>query len=236
MQLRKAIQYGWTVLLLVPSAFAQQTYVSRYDLFTGYTFLDSPAVGLFENGFHTQVGIRPKTWYSIGFDYSVTSGNLTITPNLLPSGLQQQLGAQLAALAAAGLIPSGYTLSVPAGSFTQSFALGPQLAYRHFKHLTLFLRPSFGAIRETATPHPADPIAAGIVASLVPAGKKTDWTGFYGVGYGVDVLLTKHFAIRTQSDLVWDHLFNDLLANGRWTVRFSVGPAFNFGRNIAEHH
>jgi hypothetical protein len=28
------------------------------------------------------------------------------------------------------------------------------------------------------------------------------------------------------------HLFNDLLRNGRWTVRFSAGPAFNFGKNI----
>jgi hypothetical protein len=32
--------------------------------------------------------------------------------------------------------------------------------------------------------------------------------------------------------VVWDHLFSSLLANGRWTVRYSVGPAFYFGRNI----
>lgn len=236
MRVSTAIRYGWTLLLLLPSAFAQQTYVSRYDLFTGYTFLDSPAVGLFENGFHTQVGIRPRTWYSLGFDYSVASGPLTITPNLLPTALQQTLGAQLAALAAAGRLPPGYALTVPADSLTQTFAAGPELTYRHFSKVTLFLRPSLGAIRETATPKPTDPIATAIVAGLVPTGHKTDWTGFFGFGYGFDVNLTKHFAIRTQSDLVWDHLFNDLLANGRWTVRFSVGPAFNFGRNIAERH
>jgi hypothetical protein len=28
-----------------------------------------------------------------------------------------------------------------------------------------------------------------------------------------------------QADLVRDHLFNDLLTNGRYTVRFSCGPA-----------
>jgi hypothetical protein len=31
---------------------------------------------------------------------------------------------------------------------------------------------------------------------------------------------------------VWDHLFPDLLQEGRFTVRFSCGPAFNFGSNI----
>jgi hypothetical protein len=31
---------------------------------------------------------------------------------------------------------------------------------------------------------------------------------------------------------VHDHLFSDLLTEGRYTVRFSTGPAFNFGPNI----
>jgi hypothetical protein len=33
--------------------------------------------------------------------------------------------------------------------------------------------------------------------------------------------------------LGYDHLFNDLLKDGRYVVRFSVGPAFNVGKNIA---
>ena len=221
-------------LLLASSAFGQQSYVTKYDLFTGYAFLDSPKIGLFENGFQFQVGMRPKKWVSLGFDYSISTGDLTITPDLLPTALQQQLGQQLGALAAAGKLPPGYSLVVPSSSTTQTFAAGPQLAYRHFSKVTLFVRPSFGAIREVATPKPADPIAAAVVAGLTPSGKKTDWQGFYGVGYGFDILLSKHVAIRTQSDLVWDHLFNDILKDGRWTVRFSVGPCFNFGRNIVE--
>jgi len=220
------------VLLLAPAGFSQQTYVTRFDLYTGYAFLDSPKVGLFENGFQTQFGFRPRTWVSLGFDYSITRGNLTVTPDLLPTALQQQLGAQLGLLAAAGQLPSGYTLVVPASSTTQSFAAGPQFAYRHFSKLTFFLRPSLGAIREVATPKPKDPIAAAIAAELAPAGKKTDVTGFYGFGYGVDILLSRHFGIRAQGDLVWDHLFNDLLREGRWTTRFSIGPCFNFGPNI----
>jgi hypothetical protein len=83
----------------------------------------------------------------------------THTPNLLTIALQQQLAAELAALAAAGKLPPGYTLSVPASSLTQTFAAGPQLSYRHFKKVTIFLRPSLGYIREAATPKPTDPIA-----------------------------------------------------------------------------
>lgn len=221
------------MLLLPPAVFGQQTYVTRYDFYAGYANLNSPKIGLVEHGMQMQVGMRPRTWVSLGFDYSISSGDLTITPDLLPVALQQTLGAQLGQLAAAGRLPAGYQLTVPTSSVTNSFAAGPQFAYRHFKRVTLFVRPSMGAIREKATPNPGEPIAAAIVKQLVPSGQKTDWQGFYGVGYGFDVLFTKHFAIRAQGDLVWDHLFNDLLQYGRWTSRFSVGPCFNFGRNIA---
>jgi hypothetical protein len=190
---------------------------------------------LFENGFATQVGFRPRTWLSAGFDYSFTTGDLNLTPNLLPSSLQQQLAGLLAALAAQGLVPPGYRLVVPTHSRTQTFAVGPQLAYRHFTHLTLYARPVFaGAIYERATPNPrpGDAIGAIIVKQLAPSGVKTDTTWFLGFGGGFDVLLSRHFSIRAQADLVHDHLFNDLLRDGRWTMRFSAGPAFNFGRNI----
>jgi hypothetical protein len=214
---------------------AEQTYVTRYDAYVGYAFLNSSSVNLFENGFAAQFGFRPRTWYSVGFDYSFSRGDLVLTPNLLPTDLAQRLGSQLAALSAAGRLPPGYALVVPTHSQTQTFAVGPQLAYRHWKPVTLFLRPVFaGAIREVATPKPGDPIATAIVAQLAPSGKKRDWTWFLGFGGGFDLNLTRHLALRTQVDLVHDHLFNDLLKNGRFTVRFSVGPAFNFGRNIAK--
>lgn len=227
------IALGILFLLCLPLPLpGQQAYVSRFDLYTGYAFLDSTKIGLFENGFHTQFGYRYKTWVSLGFDYSVTSGNMTLTPGLLPVALQQELGQQLAYLAAVGQLPPGYALRVPAHAVTNSFALGPQLAYRHFSHATFFIRPSIGAIREGATPHPTDPIASAIAAQLVPSGYKRDWQGFYGVGAGFDILVSKHLGLRTQADYVYDHLFNDLLQNGRWTTRFSIGPCFNFGKNI----
>jgi hypothetical protein len=228
------IAAGLFLVLSLPLA-GQQSYVSRYDLYAGYAFLNSPKIGLFENGFHTQFGVRPRTWVSLGFDYSITAGDLTLTPSLLPDALQALLGAQLGQLVKAGVIPPSYALSVGAHSITHSFAMGPQFAYRHFSKVTLFIRPSIGAIREGATPTVPtnDPVAAGVIKELAPTGYKSDWQGFYGVGGGFDILFSKHFALRTQADYVYDHLFNDLLKDGRWTTRFSIGPCFNFGRNIA---
>ncbi len=222
------------LLLLTGPASGQQTDITRFDAYVGYGFLDSPHIGLFENGVAMQVGYRPKRWYSVGFDYTVAKGNLVLTPNLLPTALQQQLGAQLGQLAAAGVIPSNYNLAVSTDSVTQTFAVGPQLAYRGMTHATLFFRPVFaGAIHEAATPHPADPIATGVAKELAPRGVKTDTAPFIGFGGGFDIIITRNFSIRTQADLVYDHLFNDLLRDGRFTVRFSVGPAFNFGPKLA---
>ncbi len=221
-------------LLLAQAAAAQQTYVTRYDAFVGYTYLNSPAISLAENGVHIQVGLRPAFWYSLGLDYSTASGDLLLKPDMLTSELQTRLGQQLQALAAAGKIPAGYALQVPTRSRTQTFAAGPQLAYRHWKPVTLLLRPSIGLIREAAVPDPKDPIAAGIVKQLAPSGKKVDWTPFYGVGGGVDLNVSRHLGLRIQVDVVRDHLFPGLLATSRNTVRFSIGPCFNFGRNIVK--
>jgi hypothetical protein len=223
-----------TALMLGATAVCQQTYVTRYDAFFGYAHLNSPAIKLPESGIQFQIGFRPSTRYSVGFDFSQATGNLTLSSNLLPDALRQQLGAQLAQLAAGGLLPAGYTLVVPAHSRTQTFSLGPQLAFRRFRRVTLFLRPSCGAIREVATPQPKDAIAQGIVAQLVPSGKKRDWTGFFGAGGGIDLNFSNHVSFRIQGDYVYDHLFNDLLKNGRRTVRMGIGPCFNFGRNIVE--
>lgn len=221
-------------LCFSPHASGEQKYVSRYDAFVGYSYFDSPKISLVEHGFHVQIGYRPRTWYSLGFDYSRVTGDLKLTPDLLPTALQQTLTAQLTHLAQLGMLPAGYNLAVTSNSETQTFAMGPQLAYRRWQAITPFIRPSLGAIREVATPTPSDPIAKGIVAQLAPAGKKTDWQGFYGVGGGFDINVTKHVALRIHADFVYDHLFDDILKDGRHTIRFSIGPAFNFGRNIAE--
>jgi hypothetical protein len=222
------------LVALAAPALAQQKYVSQFDVFTGYTFLNSPKINLFEPGFHTQFGMRRNTWLTLGFDYSITAGDMTLSPELLPDALQASLKTTLGQLAAAGKLPAGYVLSVPAHSNTQTFAAGPQVTYRGLNKVSLFIRPSMGAIRELATPKPKDAIATLVVQGLAPTGEKRDWQGFFGVGGGIDFNFSRHVALRVQADQVWDHLFNDILKNGRWTTRFSIGPAFNFGKNILE--
>src|SRR5271157_3452387 len=136
------------LVLLASPVFGQQEYVGRFDAFGGFTYLNSPHIKLAEKGFHIQVGARVVRWLSLGFDYSRVTGDLTLTPNLLPDALAAQLAAEIAAYKAGGLLPASYTLSVPASSTTQTFAAGPQVSFRHWKYLTLFIRPDLGAIHE----------------------------------------------------------------------------------------
>ena len=232
--------YRWAAVvllqcLLAAGALGQQTYISRFDQFDGYTYLNSPLVSLAENGFHTQFGVRPVPWLALGFDYSVSKGDLSLTPSLLTTQLQQSLGAELQQLVALGAIPATYQLVAPAHSVTQTFAAGPELLFHHFKSITIFVRPSVGVIHETATPQVTDPIEAMVVQQLAPTGKKTDNAVFYGFGGGVDVNFSRHVILRMQGDFVRDHLFSDLIQNSRNTVRLSIGPAFEFGKNIAKN-
>ena len=232
------------VMLLAVPVFGQQSYVTRFDFYGGYGFLDSPKVSLFENGAAFQIGVRPKTWLSVGFDYTIAAGNLTILSTQLLPALQTQLQTAIGQGIAAGVFPppTSYNYSalyVPAHSKTQTFALGPELVYRHFSKVTLFVRPVYaGIIHETATPQPQDAVVKTLVfgvpglPGLITGPSKTDSVWFVGFGGGFDILFGKHFAWRTQADLVWDHLFPDLLQEGRFTTRFSCGPAFNFGPNI----
>lgn len=221
-------------VLMGGRAFGQQAYVGHFDVYGGYAYLNSPHISLGESGFQTQAGVRVRRWMTLGFDFSAETDDTKITPGLLTSALQTQLGAQLQQLVGAGVIPATYSLTVPIHSETQTYAGGPQFAYHGFSRFTLFIRPSCGAMHETATPHPGDPIATAIVAQLAPSGKKRDTVAFYGVGGGVDINLSDHVAIRVQADFVHDHLFDDLLKDSRNTVRIGIGPAFQFGRNVGK--
>lgn len=220
--------------LLAPQALAQQSYVGLFDVYGGFTYLASPDINLDTRGFHLQAGVNPKTWLAFGFDYSRSTGHTDITPSLLTSTLQTQLGGQIAGLITEGVIPPNYALAVPFDATTQTFAAGPQLMIRHWSAVTLFVRPSIGAIHEDATLHGTDPVSQAIVAQLTPTGKETDWTGFYGFGGGAELNFGGHFSLRMQADFVHSHLFSDVLKNGRNTVRLSIGPAFHFGRNMAK--
>ena len=218
--------------MISPAARAQQP-IRRFDVYAGFADLNAPALGLNQPGFHAQAGINARRWLSVGGDYTVASGGELLTTGLLPTALQAQVNGAQQQFIALGLLPASYHLAVPTESSTQTFAFGPQLAYRHFARVTLFLRPSLGALRERAVPHAQDPFQQLVVAQLAPAGFKRDWTGFYGVGGGAEFAVTGRIGVRAQMDAVYNHPFNDILANGRWTYRSSVGLAFHFGREIA---
>lgn len=228
-----ALSVYFILSLFTASCRAQQVDVQRYDLYAGFAGFETPALNLAQRGFHLQGGENVRTWLSLGFDYSEGSGHNTLTPNLLKQSLQQQLGAEIQGLILQGVIPANYQLLVPTDADSQTFAAGPQLAYRHFRHATFFVRPSLGAIRQKVTPTPTDPVAKAVVAQLVPSGQKVDWQGFYGFGGGLEWIATPHLGVRAQTDLVYWRLFNDLLANGTWTSRYTLGLAWHWGRNIA---
>lgn len=217
----------------VRPAVAQQ-YVGRFSVYGGYMFLDSPGINLFEPGFHVQAGVRAATWMTLGVDYSRSTGDTVLTPNLATTALQQQLTSYIDPLKAAGLLPGDYVPSLPLSSTTQTFAAGPEFPIRRFNRITPYIRPSCGLIREDAVGHPNDVITKAIMAQIAPTGTKQDWAIFYGFGGGVALNFSKHFSLIVQADFVHDHLFGDLLRNGRNTVRFSVGPGFQFGHNIRE--
>jgi hypothetical protein len=214
------------------SALAQAGDVQHYDVYAGFAGFETPWLNLAQRGFHLQAGDNLRSWLAVGFDYSEAGGNNSLAPKVLKTSLQQELGAELGLLVQEGAIPANYQLVVPLHAFSETFALGPQLEYRHFRPLTLFVRPSLGAIRQRVTPHPVDPIQTAVVAQLVPAGTKLDWQGFYGFGGGLDWNATPHFGIRAQADQVYWKLFNDLLAQGTWTTRYAGGVTYHFGGNI----
>jgi hypothetical protein len=213
----------------------EQSYVGRFVLYAGYMRLDSPKINLDEPGVHIQAGMRWSRHISLGFDYSRGTGNTVIGLNQATTALQDRFGPIVTGLIAAGILPANYVAALPFSSVTQTFTAGPEFPYRRFKRFTPYIRPSCGIINEVATAHPLDHVTELVVEAIAPSGKEEEWTAFYGVGGGVAINVTKHFSLVVQADLVHDHLFPDLLKDGRNTVRFSIGPGFQFGHNVSKN-
>ena len=211
-------------LCLFPCAvFAQQEYVPRYDAFAGFAYLNSPKLNLAERGFITEFGLNVNRWLVLGVDYSIFTGHSDIRGQDLTPALQQQLAL---------LVPPGVPVSVPFDSTTYTFTAGPQFNFRQLKWVTFFVRPAIGGMHETATLRPNTPLTTVLVSLLAPGGKKSDLEPFFGVGGGFDINASRHVGIRLGFDYVHVNLFDDLLAEGRNSLRISVGPTFRFGRNV----
>jgi hypothetical protein len=238
----RLIPFTASLLLMAPCLIAQQPspaeqpaeqpYVGRFLVYTGFMFLDSPKISLFEPGIHVQAGMRWSRHISLGFDYSRGTGNTRIGLSQATTALQNRFGPLVTELIADGLLPANYVAALPFSSVTQTFTAGPEFPYRRFKRFTPYIRPSCGIINEIATAHPTDHVTQLVVNAVAPSGMEEEWTAFYGFGGGVAINVTKHFSLVVQADLVHDHLFPDLLKDGRNTVRFSIGPGFQFGSDV----
>ncbi len=221
------------ILLTSLTAFSQQDYVNRFDVYGGYGYFSTPSINLTENGFNGEFGWNVKSWVALGFDFSVFTGDNVITTNMLTPTLQQTLTGEIAFLQSVGQLPPGYQLRMPTSSTTYTYSAGPQFNIRHFKPVTFFIRPALGSLHEVATLHPGDPFAQQVALTLAgPSFQKTDTVVFYGFGGGMDFNISKHFGIRTAADYVHYSMFTNVLGSSQNSVRFSVGPTFRFGGNI----
>ena len=216
------------ISLSVVTCLAQkQEYVGTYDAYFGYAYMTTPNMNLDQRGWQGQFGYNWKRWLALGFDTSYFGGNSSLN-------VTQLNNATLAKLAPiAPYLPPGYTIWTPYHANTYTITGGTQFNYRHFKYVTLFIHPDIGAMHQSVTPHPPDPIMASIVTSLIGPNKTTsEWVPFFGVGGGVDLNVSKHVGLRFQSDWVRTAFFSDLLKNPQYTWRMSASPTFRFGKNV----
>lgn len=226
--MRKSFAVVVLTLMLSVAAYSQQDYVDRFDVFGGYSYFSSPKINLVERGFNGEAGVNINRWLAMGFDFSVFSGHTS----LLASELNPAVLAQLAPILVT--LPPGTVISVPFDATTYTYSAGPQINVRHWKPVTLFVRPGLGALHETVTAKPNTPLTTALVNTLIgPSGQTSDTVVFYGFGGGIDWNVTRHFAIRTSADFAHFTVFDSLLNGGRNAVRVSVGPAFHFGGNAS---
>lgn len=216
------------ISLSVVTCLAQkQEYVGTYDAYFGYAYLTTPNMNLAERGFQAQFGYNWKRWAALGIDTSYFGGGSSLTVPQLNNATIAKLAPILPHL------PPGFQVWSPYTANTYTITGGPQLNYRHFKYVTLFIHPDIGAMYQSIQVQPPNPIMGSIVKSLVgPSMSTSQWTAFYGVGGGFDINVTKHVGLRFQSDWVYTQLFDNLLRDPQHTWRMSASPTFRFGKNV----
>ena len=208
------------LLLLSATCFAQQTDIRQFAAYSAFTYLSTPSLNLYQRGFNGDFGVNLRPWLTMGFDFGTYNGNNSLVPSYLNPTL-------------AALLPPIPGLYVPGHATTYTYEAGPQLNYRHFKHLTLFVRPALGALHMNWECTSTDPLTQLIVKGLTGGslGVK-DTVVFYGFGGGATWEITPNFGIRVASDFVRFNVFSDTLNGPRNSVRVSIGTKFGFGKNI----
>ncbi len=201
------------------AAFAQQEVVPRYDVFAGFSYLNTPTVNLNQRGFDGEAGVNVTRWLSLGGDFSAFSGSGTVLG-----------GSTTFAPVLIGVLPPGVNPAVPFSATTYTFAAGPQVEIRHWRVITPFVRPFAGAIHEHAVLAPT-PVLLPLLSALPGLTlDQRDTAPFIGFGGGFDFAATQHVGLRLAVDYANTHLFKNLLTDRRNAVRLSIGPSFHWGQ------
>jgi len=219
--------FGLVILNCLP-AFAQQTDINRYTLFTGFDYMISPARNLTERGFEADFGVTVKPWLGLGGDFGALGDGIISGSGTINGGET----VYAPAVNRSGLVPGGAnSIDVPFRSTTYTFAAGPQFYLRKWEKVTFLARPGFGGIHEKADiafPPALIPLFTLLQLPL-PSAHQSDTQLFFGLGGGFDLNVSKRVGIRFATDWVNTHLFSNLLVPRQNYIRFSAGPTFRWG-------
>ena len=226
--IRRWLFCSLAIFVCLPAC-AQQTDLNRYTLFTGFDYMISPARNLTERGFDTDFGVTVRPWLGLGGDFGALGSNIISGAGTI-NGSETVYAPLLTANEDIGAPPPNL-VNVPFTSTTYTFAVGPQFYFRKWNKVTLFARPGFGGIHESANITFPQPLGLFFTALGVPLPNphQTDTQLFYGLGGGFDLNVSRAVGIRFAADWVNTHLFSDLLVNRQNYVRFSFGPTFRWG-------
>jgi hypothetical protein len=228
----KYLRFFVLALLVCLPAAAQQTDINRYTLYTGFDSMISPARSLTEYGFDLDFGVTVRPWLALGGDFGAL-GNSIIHGSGTINGSETVYAPVLDAAFAAGTpgVPPASAVNVPFKSTTITFAAGPQFYLRKWRKITLFARPGFGGIHESAdlTFPQGLPELLTALQLPVPASHQGDTTWFIGVGGGCDFNFSQRVGMRVSVDYINTHLFSNLLTDRQNYTRFTIGPTFRWG-------
>jgi len=212
-------------------AVAQQTDINRYTLYTGFDSIISPARSLTEYGFDVDFGVTVRPWLALGGDFGALGNSIISGSGTINGSETVYAPALTAANAANPAVPLPSQLNVPFKSTTYTFAAGPQFYLRKWQKITLFARPGFGGIHESAdlTFPPDLALLFQELQIPAPSAHQTDTTWFVGVGGGCDFNVSRRVGLRVSVDWINTHLFSNLLTDRQNYARFTIGPTFRWG-------
>jgi len=229
------------VAAVVTPATAQQ-YFQKWDMYAGYSYLNTPSKDLTQNGYNLSFGHNVNKWMALGLDISRFYGSAP-QPST-GADLAKRISPSLLAGLPAPLLKAlpGVKVSLPVDASTATFAAGTQFQLRKNKWVTPFFRPFVGAFHGRAVGDPTKVTITSLPAGVTPtqiaavlgaiptsvmknAVTQSETVLGYGFGGGVDLNITKPIGIRFATDFIHTSLFGDTQNN----IRIATGLIYRFG-------